>query len=162
MQTQQGVFSQRQLAQQKYATARANLLIMLVLTLLNIVLLFLDANIMLLFSATVPYYVAAFGFGAPLNIFLIPCLILAGICLLAYFICWVLSKNHYGWMIAALVLFGIDTLVLVSVSLLVLDFSGIIDIAFHAWVLYYLGIGVNYGHALRTLPEEAAPPAAEA
>ena len=160
MQTQQAATSQRQMAAQKYNTARANLLTMLILTLLNIVMLFVGADFMLLFSATVPYFAAALGFYSALDIFLYPCLIFAGICLLAYFICWILSKNHYGWMIAALVLFGIDTLALVCLSFWTEDFSNIMDIVFHAWILYYLILGVKNGHDLKTLPEDAEAVAA--
>lgn len=158
MQTQQAATSQRQVAEQKYKTARVNLLIMIAFTLLNIVMLFLGSESMLLFSATVPFYVARIGYYSALDIILIPCLIFAGICLLIYFICWVLSKSHYGWMIAALVLFSIDTLALVGISLALSDFSGILDIVFHVWVLYYLGLGIKNGYELKTLPEDAVPP----
>ena len=81
-------------------------------------------------------------------------LVIAGICLLAYLLCWIFSKKHYGWMIAALVMFIMDTLALVGIYLMIEDFSGIMDLLIHAWVLYYLFLGVTNGRKLKQLPEE--------
>ena len=49
-------------AQEKYETARKNLLLMIIFTAVNVVLLILNADVMMLFSATVPYMAAVFGF----------------------------------------------------------------------------------------------------
>lgn len=160
MQTQQMQRSQRQIAQEKYKAARSNLIVMIALTLLNILLLFTGANMMMLFSATVPYYVVIIGQVSGNSTVLTVCLVFAIACLLGYFLCWVFSKKHYGWMVAALVFFIMDALALVGFMLLAQVFSGILDVVFHVLVLYYLIIGVKYGHQLTTLPEEvmeAAP-----
>ena len=50
--------NQRSLAEEKFASARSNLLLMTVLSAINLVLLALGTETMLLFSATVPYFVA--------------------------------------------------------------------------------------------------------
>ena len=127
---------------------------MIALTLLNIVLLFTGSNTMMLSSATVPYYAAILGWASEDQIFLTVNLVIAGICLLAYLLCWIFSKKHYGWMIAALVMFIMDTLALVGIYLMIEDFSGIMDLLIHAWVLYYLFLGVTNGRKLKQLPEE--------
>lgn len=147
-------FAPQAFAAQKYAAARSNLLLMIALTAVNIFLLFVEADVFLLFSATAPYMAVTLGMlseATPLTI--------AGICaavfmLAAYLICWLLSKKHFGWMIAALAMFAVDTLLMIGFYLIAEDFSGILDVIIHAWVLYYLITGVRYGYQLRTLPPD--------
>ena len=71
-----------------------------------------------------------------------------------YFVCWLLSKKHYAWMIVALVLFSMDTLAMVALYVLVGDFSGILDVLIHAWVMFYLITGVINGYKLKKQPDE--------
>ena len=154
MNAQQPATSQRQLAENKYKIARGNLLLMIVFTLLNIVLLFTGSDVMWLFSATIPYYVVIFGVVSEDAVFLTINVVIAAIGLLAYLLCWIFSKKRYGWMIAALVMFIVDTLAMVGLFLLAGEFSGIMDLVFHAWILYYLFLGVTNGRKLKQLPEE--------
>ena len=60
-----------------------------------------------------------------------------------------MSKHHYGWMIAALVIFSIDTVAWAGICILVGDISGI-----YVLVLYYLIVGVINGHRLKQLSSE--------
>ena len=54
-------------------------------------------------------------------------------------------------MIAALVLFSIDS----ALMLLLGDFaSSILDLVFHAWVIYYLVVGIISANKLKNMPEE--------
>jgi hypothetical protein len=43
---------------------------------------------------------------------------------------------------------------MVGLFLLAGEFSGIMDLVFHAWILYYLFLGVTNGRKLKQLPEE--------
>ena len=143
-------------ARQQYKIARSNLLLMLVLTVVNIVLLAAKADTMLLFSATVPYYLSAISMGL-LAEYSQVAFVGFGIVvatLVIYLLCWVFSKKHYGWMIAALVLFILDSIAMIGLYVLVEDFSGILDLVVHIWVLYYLIIGVRYGYKLKNIPPE--------
>ena len=161
MKEQQPKLQGRALAEQQYKSARANLLLMLALTVVNVVLYVVGADVMMLFSATVPYYAAIFGleFG---GVLLIALMGIALVSVAAYLLCWIFSKQHYGWMIAALVLFSLDTLALVLLYLRAGEMSGILDAVIHALVLYYLIIGVKAGYQLKTLPpEDDAEPVAE-
>ena len=146
--------SPRALAQNKYNSARANLFLMLALTAVNIILLFFKSDYMLLFSATVPYLAVLFGQLSGVTSGLVVGVCIAAIIILVYFLCWILSKKSYGWMIAALVLFSIDTIALVGFYIFAGEFSGIIDAAIHALVLYYLIVGTINGIKLSKLPEE--------
>ncbi len=81
-------------------------------------------------------------------------IVIAVFILAIYLVCWIFSKKHYGWMIAALVLFIIDTAIMGVTYVFAGDTSGILDAVIHIWVLYYLIIGVKYGIKLKKLPAE--------
>ena len=146
--------STREMIQQKYKTARNNLLLMLILTVINIILYLVGSDTMMLFSATVPYFGVIIGSVSGSQIFFIFCACIAVAILILYLLCWILSKDHYGWMIVALVLFIIDTLAMIGMYLGMGEISGILDVVIHVWVLYYLIIGVKYGKQLKNMPEE--------
>lgn len=142
-------------AQQRYSVARHNLLLMIALTVVNLILLAFNSGVMMLFSATVPYYAVLVGIVSENGAVLTVCICLTAVILATYILCWVMSKKHYGWMIAALVMFILDTLVLVGLYLLLQELSGVMDALIHAWVLYYLIIGVRYGHQLSATPADS-------
>lgn len=161
----------------KYNSARYNLLGVVLFTLVNIIILFVDASSYFLFSAFLPYYISTLGmffcgklpaefyegvedFVASPDTVLVVALVISAVILIAYLLCFIFSsKNRVGWLIAALVLFGIDTaayLLLVGI-----DFSAILDILFHAWVIYYLVSGIIAHNKLKNLPEDAPIEAAD-
>lgn len=133
---------------QKYASSRNNLLLMLILTAVNIIMFVCGSYTMLLFSATIPYYLIVFGMLSESSTFLTLCIFLALIPMILYLLCWIFSKKHYGWMIGALVLFSIDTAAMAVMYLGAGEISGILDTVIHILVLYYLIIGVNSGAKL--------------
>ena len=65
-------------------------------------------------------------------------------------------------MIAALVLFSLDSLVMLGMMALSWDVSWLVDVAFHAWVMYYLVIGVAANSRLKGMPSMEELQAAEA
>lgn len=143
----------RDLAQRKYNAARSNLLMMIGFTLLNIILFLAGSSTMFLFSATIPYFAVTLGVIFEFTPVLVVCSVIAAAALVLYLICWHFSKRHHGWLIAALVMFCLDCAFLLWLYLPSLDVSGILDILIHAWVLYYLIIGVKYGAQLKKMPE---------
>ena len=150
--------SPRTLAQNRYTTARANLILLVVITVLNVILMAVQSSIYFLFSASIPYFVSLFGavmYEEGMGITpLIVCMIIALALTLPYLLCWIFSKRNPAWMIGALVYFSLDCVAYVALVIWSGDFTGIIDILFHAWVMYYLIIGVRAAHQLKTLPEE--------
>lgn len=160
MENSMNLNSERQVAQQKYNIARNNLILMIALTILNVVVLILGSETMMLFSATVPYFAVGIGFYSEIPFLFGVGIAIAVVILIVYFLCWIFSKKHYGWMIAALVLFSLDTLAMIGMYLSIHDASGILDVVIHAFVLYYLIVGVRYGVQLKNMPVEA--PAADA
>ncbi len=147
--------AQLNVAKTKYQSARANLLLMIILTAVNIALLFINAEYMLLFSATVPYFAVIIGMATQIDIMIAVSVCFAVAILLIYLLCWGMSKKHHGWMIGALVMFIVDTIAMILMYVSMGDFSGVLDIAIHAWVLYYLIIGVANGKKAKEVPADA-------
>ena len=171
--------SQRKLYESKYNSARMNLLLVLAFTAVNIILLLTGSYTYFLFSASIPYFLVDMGMllcgKYPPEVYvgelagmeflpvavLVILTIIAVLILAAYVLCWVFSKKKVGWLMAALVLFVIDTVgmfVIYGIS-----FDSIIDILFHAWVIWYLVSGIRANNALRALPpvEQIAPEMAD-
>ena len=138
----------------KYDNSRANLLLMIIFTAVNVIFAVTGLDYMMLFTATIPYWFATLGTIEELSMLLLPGIVLAFLGIAVYFVCWLLSKKHYAWMIVALVLFSMDTLAMVAIYVLVGDFSGIIDMLIHAWVMFYLITGVINGYKLKKQPDE--------
>lgn len=161
--------SQRQKLEGRYASARHNILLVLLFTAVNIILLVANSNTYFLFSAFVPYaivdlamlfcgkYPAEFYgdlseyefFGTP--VLVIAVVIAAVVCGL-YLLCWLLSKKgRVAWLIVALSLFVLDTLLMLLNGI---DAERIIDVIFHGWVILSLSMGVAARFKLKKLPEE--------
>lgn len=138
----------------RYAVARSNLLLVILFTLINVALAIGGGNYYLLFSASIPYGIAGFTAAwarSPEQIDMEPAsnptmvlvigAVIAVLLLVPYLLCWIFSKKHYGWIIAALVLFSLDTLWL----LMNFNIGLLLDILFHGYVLFYLIMGTRNG-----------------
>ena len=165
----------RQNYERKYNAARANLLLVVIVTLVNLLLVSTGSDSYFLFSAYIPYFITTVGlawcgmlppeyYEAPLEDYIFydkslfaALLIFAVILTLLYLLAWFMSKkNRVGWLIFALAFFGLDT-----VGMLVLNgfaIESIMNIVFHAWVIYYLIMGIVAHRKLKNLPpdEESA------
>lgn len=164
----------------KFSSARINLFAAAAFTAVNIILMAAGSFSYFLFSFTVPYTIAQLGMyltgslpaeyytdwgeGAFLGSgFLIGTMIAAAVIIGLFVLCGILSKKNRVWLTVALVLFAIDCAFMLYVSLSGgFEASVIIDIAFHAWVMYYLASGVKSAKALSELPDESFFGTAEA
>ena len=156
---------------QRLNTARTNILIVVALTLINVFILLFDGDSYFVFSASFPYimvFYAMFLCGKfpieyyelaegeeiyPLGngVFAIM-LVIAFVSIALYFLSWIMSKKHgIAWIIFALVMFVIDTLLLVLV--LGVEVDNLIDLAFHIWVLVSFVMGIVSYFKLKKLPE---------
>ena len=136
---------------------------MAVLTVVNVVLLIADAGISFPFSAFAPQLFYGVGQAAAADengaaVFLAVGVVLAAAAVGIYFLCWALSKKHAGAMTAALILFALDSLLLAVFVALAFEVALLIDVAFHAWVLYYLISAVAAFAKLKALPPEEVLP----
>lgn len=165
----------RALYQSKFNSARYNLLLVVAMTAINVVLLMLGGSSYFLFSATVPYSLAIDGMYMtgrmpeewyadwPASVpfldsgYMTVMMVIAFAIILVYLACFFFSKNFKtGWMIAATVVFVLDTLYMVFIYGVGAD--SVMDILLHAWVLYYLISGSVYGLKLKKLPEDEPEP----
>ncbi len=141
----------------RYASARYDLLIMIVLTVVNIVMMFTGSESMMLFSASIPYYLVGSGYWYNDKEMLIFGLVVAAVCLIIYLICWIMSKKKYQWLIVATILFILDSAYMAWIYIASGELeSGIFDMVIHALVLYYLIAGIITGKKLKSLKEENA------
>ncbi len=133
----------------KVKTGRGGLLMVLIFTVVNVAFLLLDMNTYFLFSAAVPYYLTVLGlifdsslFGewGSIDVFTLTALGISLVILGAFFLCWLLSKKRLGWLIAALVLFVVDTICLAGFTWLLMEnpLENLVDFLFHFWVIWEL------------------------
>ena len=140
---------------------RGNLLAMTGLTVVNIVLLFIDGTLNFPFSSFGPQFAVALGlelknaYGLP--VFLPIGIAAAALMVAFYCISALLCAKRPGWFIAALAAFVLDTVLLLVLTLPDFDASLLIDIAFHFWVLYYLIRAVVARGKLKQLAEQPTP-----
>ena len=160
--------SPREELQRKYNNSRAELLVVLIFTVVNLFAVSF-ADRYFLFAATIPMLLPLFSVGITADpelmtemglmaedatVLLIVGLVVGLILTLPYLFCWIFSKKRGGWRVAALVFFGIDCLFL----LVTFDLSMIPDILIHAWVMFYLITGVINGFKLKKMPEDEPLP----
>ncbi len=159
--------TQRQALVNKYSAARSNLLIVVAFSLVNILMLATNSGTYFLFSASVPYLLTDIGMALcgmyppeyyeglegmyilDKSVFVI-LLVISLLILGVYLICWIFSKKKCGFLITALVLFSIDTVVM----LLSYGLSSIVDLVFHVWIIVILSMGISAHFKLKKLPPE--------
>lgn len=139
--------------QQLYQAARGNLLLMLIFSAVNVAFAAFGVDIYFLFSDYLAYMLALTGRVfleySDEGLYLAVGLAFAVLVLVPYLLCWIFSKKRRGWMIAALVLFAVDTGALVVDTLGSDDvLYNLPDLLFHIWVLVYLVLGVKHAQQL--------------
>lgn len=137
-----------------YAAARSNLLLVIAFTAINVVLRLVSADMYFLFSASTPLAMVDIASWFENTAVLVGGAIMAFVVIGLYLLCWALSKKRPGWLVTALVLFVLDTLVLLALY----DISAmILDLLMHIWVLYYLISGTVAANKMKKMsPEELA------
>ena len=150
----------RQLTELKYKRSRYNLLLVTIVSIVNLFYMVFSGRYFL-FSAKMPSILVELTLvTAPEDVtvafadLLVP--IVVGVILtIPYLLCFFFSKKRPGWMVAALVFFVFDCIFLVTMYYLS---DVIIDLLFHAWVLFYLVTGVINGYKLKKMPEDEPLP----
>lgn len=167
------VRTQQEILYSRYRSARHNLLLVVIFSLINIFLLVINANTYFLFSAFVPFVLVGRGMyecglypaevygpyyseAQFLNMsFMVFCCVIAAIILGLYLLFWfLLKKPRVTWMIVGLVFFLIDTAALLLLGGIA---NNIMDILFHGWVIVSLIMGIVSYFKLKKLPAEPAP-----
>lgn len=151
------------------AAGRYAVLMVMIFTVVNLVLLLLDRRQLLLFSASVPYYLTLFA-RAMDNGFSPTGWHVTGRCtffamavsvviLTAYLICWLQCMGKRGFLTAALVMFSADTLALVLLELFLGGnlLNDVFEFFLHGWAIWQMAAGVHAHTKLRQLPKQNDP-----
>ena len=122
----------------RFKRARGNLLLVVILTAANLLLIQFDVGWGFFFTAFVPEMIMIILQES----FAVMGLFVALLFTSVYLLCYVVSKHKRGAIVFAMVLFVIDALVMFA--LLVASgaiAASLFNIAFHAWILFYLITG---------------------
>ena len=146
----QYTFDNSSLAVRRYRAARSGLMAMILLTVFNTVMAAVgELDSYFVFSDYLAYYCAGFGRlyyeDSGMGAYLAAGCALAALILLPYLLCWIFSKKRRGWLIAALVMFSIDTLLVIMDAIGFMDISYLLDIGFHILLLVELVLGICVG-----------------
>ena len=162
--------SMRQSLEGKYHSSRTNLLLIVAFSLINVIMLATGSGSYFLFSAYIPYATVLFGmlFCGKLpaeyytedwasatfldDSFFAVMIAIAAVFVGLYLLAWFLSKKRVGWLVFALVFFALDTAAMLWMQGISAD--SILDIVFHAWVIFSLVGGIRAHAALKKLPKE--------
>ena len=139
-----------------FKRARGNLLLVVAFTAINLILMALGSDFYFLFSATIPsfVYTLASELGAGLVGLVIALAILA-----LYLVCYLLSKDRRVFILVALVFFSFDTIFFAFAFYYHLasgefEVFNLIEVAFYAWILFYLITGTRAWAKLRKVSAE--------
>lgn len=154
-----------------------NILLMIALTLVNIIMIIANANTTFFFSAAVPMYLVLLFSELcgmrPAEFYeefypdwqasdFLPSGLFWGVVAVAvvlvavYFALWFFSRKKKVFSIILMVVFALDTIGLLGFSLLYgFGMTTLIDIAFHAWVFYYLILALKAWDGMEYAPSEA-------
>lgn len=136
MQNTQRIDPERKLRRQlrqKVEWGRWGMLAIIAVTFLNQILLLCGVKYHFLFSAAMPYYMNWMAIQMDLTGFKVVATLLTILLYLAYAACWLLSGHQKEWMLAALGLYSVDTVLLFvfAVTLLENPASCLLEILTH-------------------------------
>lgn len=144
-----------------YANARRNLLSVPIFTTISVILLLTNSSsIHFLFGASIPFWLPAIAtridnllmIGHP---FTIAAYAISMVSIFLYVLCWLFSHDWRGWMIAALVLFSLDSLFMIGMMYTFHAYwRMILEFLYHVWIMCYLIRGVySSGKLLKAFRE---------
>lgn len=157
----------REYLQRNFSQGRISLMLVLALTVVNIAMVMLESDRYFVCSISIPYMLCYLGkLEAVIEGFefqLPACMAVSVVILGVFLAIWLLSKKRPGLLYAGLILFLADTgaLIWLCVEADTLGES-IVDLLFHAWVLWELFQGARCGSKLEQLPEAASAPVVNA
>ena len=155
----------------KYRSARLNLILAVALTLVNIIMIFAGSHTYLAFSLAIPMYLVTEGAGMcgflpeeyydpdfiyilkEPYVFVILCIVAVAI-LGACVALWWFSKNNVLFLKISLGVIAVDTVAMFGIF--GITSSIIIDVIFHAWLIYYVVSGINADKKLKDIEKTAA------
>lgn len=139
------------------------LLAIVAVSLLNQLLLACGVNYHFLFSAAMPYYLNWLGIElsavASVGAYRALAVVLTIALYAGYAACWLLSAQRKEWMMASLVFYGVDTVLLIVFALALLEnpASCLLEVLTHFVGLFALYIAMQASEKLSRLPKNRRP-----
>lgn len=149
---------------QQIGWGRTGLLAILAVTLLNQVLLMFHVDYHFLFSAAVPYYlnwlVQELGANSDVGLFRFMATVLTILLYGAYIACWLQSAQRKEWLVAALGLYALDTVLLIIFCLTLLEnpASCLLEVLTHGVGMALLVMAVLAAEQLSRMPKQRRVP----
>ena len=143
-------FDNSSLAVRRYKTARGSLLLMILVSVINTVMTATgNYETYYVFCDYLAYYCAVYGRvfyeqSGEMMYLILGCVAVAVI-LIPLLLCWIFSKKRRGWLIAALVMVSLDTLLIVADAIGYRDLGSLVSIAFHIWIIVELVLAIRVG-----------------
>jgi len=147
--------SRKDTAAQSYRSARTAFLMIVIVSAVNVGLLFLDSDTFYLISAIIPYVAVILYQGAM-------GLLIAFAYLAACLLCWFLSKKRPGWMIAGCALYAVDLIPAVIVYMNTQEFLFLWAAFLHLFMLLSITAGIVGCYRKVNVPEDYADAPEEA
>ena len=142
---------------QRIVVSRMTILVITAVTLLNLLLLLVKVNYHFHLSAAIPYYMNWLGlklsdYSDVTGFRVFAAFLTIGV-FVFYVACWLFSSQKPVWLSAALVMYAIDTVMLIVLSFTVIKRPGacIFEILAHLLCLWILWNGVASGKRLRKM-----------
>lgn len=130
-----------------YKIARTNIMVFIIFTIVNMFMLFADVYFLFSIYSSTSFFVAGVVWKEVYgNSFLVLGFAIGLLILAVFFVFWLLSKKHRWSMIVLLILFSLDSVLLIVDCISAMKegaFSLLVDIVFHALMMYYLVLGVK-------------------
>lgn len=151
------------LLERQHSTGQYMLLATPLATVVNIILLLTQADIMIPYCAAVPYYLTMLGYhfdGFTIYSYTATGLVIAAVLLLGWLLVWWMSRKRVAWMKAGFILVIVDTVFLALFAFTFLEnpASCLLEGLLHIAVIYEVHVGLKaHGQLERLQREQAAP-----
>lgn len=149
----------RRQLRQRVELGRLGLLVVLGITFVDQILLLCGVDYHFFFSAAMPYYLNWLALQLDVTAFKAVATIVTLMIYVGLAACWLLSGRLLEWMLAALVFYSVDTLLLAvfAVTLLEKPSSCLLEILTHGLVIALLYLAYRSLEQLSKLPRRRAP-----
>lgn len=151
----------RRQLRQRIEWGRWGILGIMAITLINQILLLCGEGYHFLFSAAIPYYLNWLAIQLDITAFKAVATILTLLLYVAYAACWLLSGRQREWMMAALGLYGVDTILLIIFALTLLEnpTSCLLEVLVHCLCMVLLFFAYRAAEQLSRMPRRRRPSA---
>lgn len=144
--------SKQDISAARYKNARIYFLMIIFVSIMNMVLLFMESEQFYLISAMIPYMAVLFSIGTGASIFGTVGFWVAAVFLGLCVLCWLLSKERPGWLVAGAVLYGLDLIPAVYLYAQFRERTFLMAAVVHAFMLVYIIAGIVSRYRQKAVP----------